>query len=182
MDIGKFKASRMRLTLWMMVPPLLVVGVGLSSYALQLQSTWKLNRTKALSDVLPKLVQTQQQAQTLLNTFQGMEGRSIKSEDALISFIQESARKVGFTVDSLKVERRDTGTAAGMPVLVANVNGSGALDSTYRFLTEVSASQQLLSESSLKISQQPNAFDLKLCKADITFELVLFNVAKKGGM
>jgi hypothetical protein len=182
MDIGKFKASRMRLSMWMLIPPLLIAGVGLSSYALQLQSTWRLGRTKALSDVLPKLVHTQQQARALLDGFRGMENRSIQSEDALISFIQETARKVNFTVDSLKVERRDSGPGVVMPVLVANVNGSGAIDATYRFLTEVSASQQLLSESSLRITQQPNAFDLKLCKADITFELVLFNVPPKGGI
>lgn len=180
MDIGKFKASQTRLIIWILVPPLVVVGVGLSSYALQLQSEWRLNRTKGLSDVLPKLVQTQARSGKLIDEFEG--AGAIQSEDELISYLQNVAQGAGFTVDSLKVARRASVPGLGMPVLTASVKGSGRYEAIEAFLGDVTANQHLLSESSLQVTRNARgAYEQDACRADITFELVLFDALKKSG-
>ncbi|VGO17542.1 hypothetical protein PDESU_06139 [Pontiella desulfatans] len=180
MDIGKFKSSRGRLTLWVMIPPLLIVGVGLSTYALRLQSEWQLNRTQGLCEVLPKLMETQRQTLRVLEDFHSSKTKPISSEDELISFVQDAARKAEFTIDSLKVERRASAQNGNMPVLLASVNGNGAIDAIQRFLADVSVSQHLLSERSLQIAKQANGLDDQICKANITFELVLFKGFRSG--
>lgn len=183
MDIGKFKSSRLRLTLWILVPPLLIVGVGLSSYALQLQSEWQLNRTKTMAEVLPKLAQAESDVVALLEQIDTPESRVISSEDGLISFIQSTAQRVDFTVDSLKVERQAPGKASGLdlPLLTANVTGSGNIEAIQLFLADVGAAHQLLSESELQVSQQSNGLDALNCRAEITFDLVLFETKVDAG-
>ncbi len=180
MDVGKFKVSRVRLTLWLMVPPVLVLGIGLSSFALQLQSEWQLNRTRELADVLPRIVSVQRKIDRVTEAFHGDDHEMLRSEDELISFLQEAARKVGFTVDSLKVERKSGIQGINFPLLTAKVTGSGSLGSIHTFLRDVTAAQHLLSESSLTISQSNRLADEKLCSADISFELLLFDGAKKA--
>jgi len=181
MDIGKFKSSRLQLTLWILVPPLLIVGVGLSTYALQLQSEWQLNRTKTMAEVLPKLAKAESAVVALLGQIDNPESQAISSEDGLISFIQSTARRVDFTVDSLKVERKAPGKGSGsdLPLLSAKVIGSGNIDAIQRFLADVGAAHQLLAESELQISQQSNGIDARNCRAEITFDLVLFEAGRK---
>lgn len=175
MDLGKFKSSRLRLTLWILIPPLLSVGFGLSTYAFQLRSEWQLNRTSGLAKVLPRLVEINSQAERLMQNFGAGEAQPITSEEGLISFLQESARETDFEVDSLNVERR---SAKGLNYLSATVTGSGDLSAIQHFLADVSASHQLLSESSLKISQKASALAQGEYRADILFDLVLFDGPK----
>ena len=175
MDIGKFKASRARLILWVLIPPSLVVGAGLSSHALRAQSEWQLNRTRALAEVFPKLVIARRNAERLMAEFNGTESSSLKSEDELISYLQSAARKVDFTVDSLKVERRSSPSADNAPMLTASVKGTGGFGAIQHFLGDVSAGQHLLSESYLQLSRSSAAASPEECRADITFELILFN-------
>ncbi len=173
MDIGIFKASRVRLMLWLVIPPVVAIGMGLSSYTLQLRSQWKLNRTKKLSAVLPRLVNAQQEAGALLTDFRSSSSRNIKSEDEMISFLQDVAQRAGFVVDSLKVERRRS--AQNMPVLKADVAGLGSYSSIEQFLHDVGSAQNLLSESSLKLSQSFSDRDAESFRAEIQFELIVFN-------
>ena len=70
MDVGKFKVNRVRLILWLAIPPALALGLGLSTYALRLRSEWKLSLTSKLATVLPSLVYTQEKARDLLVDFQ----------------------------------------------------------------------------------------------------------------
>ncbi len=91
MDIGKFKSSRSRLILWILIPPLLIAGVGLSTYALRLRSEWQLKRAQHLAEAFPRLVKSRESAVALLELFQGAETTNIDSEEELISFVQESA-------------------------------------------------------------------------------------------
>lgn len=175
MDLGKFKSSRLRLTLWILIPPLLSVGFGLSTYALQLRSEWQLKRTRGLAQVLPRLVETNNKARRMMQDFGAGEEQSITSEEGLISFLQESARETDFEVDSLNVERR---SAQGLNFLSASVTGSGSLSAIQHFLADVSTSHRLLSESSLQISQKASALAQGEYRADVLFDLVLFDGPK----
>lgn len=180
MDVGKFKAGRARLMLWIVLPPLIITGVGLSAYALRLQSEWEHSRTRLLSAILPELVQTQNRARNLLAGFHGSNSASIRSEDEFISFIQEVEQKSRFTVDSLKVERRVLGD--NTPVLVASVKGFGSFEAIREFLGDVVSGQHLLYESSLQVSQTSGSRNADIgdgqYKVDMTFELVLLESLK----
>lgn len=181
MDIGKFKASRGRLIAWILIPPVLICSLGLSAYALRLQSEWQLNRTKSLSDALPRLVQTQRQAEKLIQGFQNSDAVVIQSEDELISFLQGAANDTSFIVDSLKVERAVSAENQNMPMLSAIVKGTGTFKGIGDFLNAVTVRQQLLSESKLQIKRAEKGFGDDLFQADVAFELILFNPANAGG-
>lgn len=175
MDIGYFKASRARLLLWVLIPPILIAVIGLTSFALNQQSKWALERTKSLSEILPKVVAAQQNAEALIDTFNASEVGRIKTEGELISFLQDTANKAECMVD-VKVERNTSAAGNDLPVLTANVRGAGTLAAMQVFLGDISSRQQLLSETSLQISQEGES-----CRAEITFELILFNHNKPVG-
>ncbi|HEY5653690.1 MAG TPA: hypothetical protein VIR63_04905 [Pontiella sp.] len=184
MDVGKFKSSRLRLTLWILFPLMLAVGMGLSSYALRRHSEWKLHRTEVLAEMLPKLIKAQEGVHGLMKEFHGIQGESIQSEDQFISFLQNAANDAEFTVNSLKVERRVSARNNNLPVLVARVRGLGTFQTVEKYLGSVTFKQHLLTEESLKISQADRSEDAGVCLADITFELILFKgigSREKGG-
>lgn len=183
MDIGIFKASQVRLIAWIIIPPVLIVGVGLSTYALKRQSEWKLSNTRELSEVLPKLIQTQEEAGALIKKIQGVEADSLKNEDELISFLQGAAQKAGFMIDSLKVERSTAAQNSGIPVLTARVKGAGAFTEITSYIGDVTTAQVFLSESSLKVTRSSNAYNKESWNADVTFELILFDsLGASGGL
>ncbi len=177
MDVGKFKASRSRLIAWTLIPPVLIVGVGLSAYALQLQSKWQLERTKGLATVLPKLILTQNEAKELLREFG--ESGIIESEDQLISFLQGVAQKTGFSIDSLKVDRSSKDSSQA--VLIARVKGTGTFLAIESFVGDVNATQPLLSETAMQVSRIIKSYQKDQFNAEITFELVMFKAAKAVG-
>jgi hypothetical protein len=84
-------------------------------------------------------------------------------------------------VDTLKVERKTAAANGSLPVLMANVRGSGSFEAVQVFLGDVTSRQQLLTESSLQISQGSQSLGEDICRADISFELILFNLKKPGG-
>ena len=181
MGIGKFKSSRGRLILWVLIPPVLIASVGLSSQGLRTRSEWELKRTEVLVEVLPRLARVQAEADAVLQEFRGEQSTSIKTEDELISYLQNAAGKVGFTIDSLKVERRRSANDKNVPMLVAEVKGIGTFIDVENYLGEVSAGQTLLYESSLKVSRSSTAVRADECHASITFDLVLFSALNPSG-
>lgn len=182
MDVGTFKASRLRLVMWVVIPPLLILGGGGSSFALRRLSEWRLNRVRLLANVLPKLTQTQRDSESLLSGFRGADATSIQSEDELISFIHETALKTGFTVDSLKVDRLGSTAIKSLPVLKAKVTGEGTFAIIQSFLSGTVTSQYLLSGTSLQLSQRMGRDGSSVYQADVTFELVLCDsLGTQGG-
>ncbi len=180
MDIGKFKSSSTRLTLWILIPPLLVAGVGLGVYMLKLQSEWEFNRTQSLAEALPRLVFVRELAGNLMLDVQGDDVNRVKNEDEFISFLQSTASALDFTVNSLKVERR-TSDSQNLPVLVAKVRGTGTFPTIQNFLGDVASKQPLLSQSALRVSQSSGSADRNLCNAEATFELVMVETLVSGG-
>ena len=178
MDIGKFKATRLRLILWILLPPLIITGIGLSAYALRLQAEWELNRISLFSDVLPELAMTQQKAQDLLKDFQASEAYSIRSEDDLIAYIREIERKSEFTIDTLEVVRKSSRN--DMSVLTALVEGEGLFETIQTFMSDVVSRQHLLYSSQLEVAKGmgPDAEVSERLRAEITFELILLDSLK----
>ncbi len=177
MDAGMFKASRVRLTAWIVVPLVLASVAGLSSHALRLQSQWSLSRTEKLAEALPKLAHTQQQGRELLDRFHESDSSTIQSEDELISFLREAAQRTDFVIDSLKVERR-VSAQSKMLVLVASVKGSGSFEAIQKYLGDAAARQPLLFENSLKVSGASRSVGSSVFEADIVFELLMLNGSK----
>lgn len=184
MDIGVFRASRVRLMVWIVVPPLLIVSLGLGTEALKRRSEWELNRTKEMTKILPKLIQMRERASDVLIEFKkGSEEQVIESEDQLISFLQEEAQQVGFTVDSIKVERRSSEVNPSISVLVASVKGTGSFDAIELYLGDVTTAHCLLCESAIKLSQVQE-YNAGFYRAELAFELTLLHGSKgaSGGV
>ena len=176
MDVGIFKATRMRLMVWVVVPPVLAASVAMGAHLLHTKSRWTLVRAHAVGEVLPQLVEAKTQADELLTRFQSDKGR-VESEDQLISFLQAVAHRAGFVVDSIKVDR---GSSKGGSVhsLVASVKGTGTFEVIQALLDDVRSSQRMLSEKTVKLSRIQGS-ETGEYRADLTFELLLFG--KAGG-
>ncbi len=171
MDIGRFKATRTRLVMWLMLPPLLIAGIGLSSYAVRLKSEWELTRTEGLTSVLPKLVRVRKQAFHLVDEFEE-NSLTLHSEDDLIVYLRKAAQASGFDVDALKVNRKKDKV---MTILTASLTGTGSFESIQRFLGNVSAGQHLLSERELQLTRVFQSGGAPAYKADLTLSLAMFD-------
>ena len=74
MDVGIFKTSGIRLKIWLIVPPLLIVILGLGSHAWRQRAEWQLQETEAYSEILPQLMSARRNTALLLNSFRGSSG------------------------------------------------------------------------------------------------------------
>ncbi|MEE9369731.1 MAG: hypothetical protein V3V05_12855 [Pontiella sp.] len=183
MDVGKFKASRGRLMAWIGIPPLLIVSVGLSAYAWAQKADTRLIQNQALSDVLPVFIKAQKDAAELIADLGINEEDKIGSEDQLISFLQEAALRRGFTVDAIQVVRHEKVRGKNVPVLSASVDGSGELAAIQLYINEIKSAQQLLSVSSIQLTQ-PKKMNVenKTFDAKVVFDLLLLEeVLKTAG-
>ena len=158
---------------WIVVPPLLIVVVGLGSSAWLKRSEWRLRQTESLSDILPAFIEAQREARELIDGLVLDKEDQIGSEDRLISFLQEVAFRRGFTIDAVQVARREQAQDKEIPVLNAMVEGSGEFTDIQCYINEIKLSQQLLSVNSINLTQ-PRMQDQKgLFKARIVFDLLM---------
>ena len=182
MDVGKFKASRGRLMAWIGIPPLLIVSVGLSAYAWAQRADTRLIQNQALSDVLPVFIKAQKDAAELIADLGINEEDKIGSEDQLISFLQEAALRRGFTVDAIQVVRQEKIQGKNVPVLSASVKGSGELTAIQLYINEIKSAQQLLSVSSIQLTQPKKMNTENTFDAKVVFDLLLLEeVLKTAG-
>lgn len=182
MDVGTFKASQARLMAWIVIPPLLIVGVGLSSYAWQQRAVWRLQQTRSLSDVLPLVIESKREATKLIGDL-GLSAKSaIGSEDQMISFLQEVAVKHGVMIESIQVVRREPERGENIPVLSASVESLGEFTALQLYVNEIKSAQSLLSVSSLELTQPREQISKDIFEANITFDLMLIDeVLKTSG-
>jgi hypothetical protein len=180
MDVGKFKASGGRLMAWIVIPPLLIVGAGMSSYAWQQRAEWRLRQNKALSDALPVFIKARQDASELITDLGVNERDKIGSEDQLISYLQEAAVRRAFTVDAVQVVQEELVRGKKIPVLRASVEGSGEFTAIQLYINEIKSAQQLLSISSMELTQptdrreEDNIFEVR-----VVFDLLLIDEVLK---
>ncbi|MBN2161377.1 MAG: hypothetical protein JXR25_00320 [Pontiellaceae bacterium] len=175
MDVGTFKASGARLTAWLVIPPVLIVVCGVGGALLERRAHWETARIEALSEALPQLVDARMNAQLLLEHFKET-GGSIQSEEQLIAFLRETAVHAGFSVDTLKVDREVAGKGRNTDTLAASVKGTGTLAVIQQFMRDVGASQDLLSDDAIKLTQA-HVDESGEYRAELSFELLLFNAA-----
>ena len=175
MDVGKFKATRARLTAWFVIPPLLMMVCGFGSFLLERKAHWEISRVEALSRILPGMDRTRQDALQMLNQFRA-EGGSIQSEEQLITYLREVAQRTGFPVDTVKVDRETAEKKRKTDSLVASIRGEAPLHVIQQFLHDVGGAQDLLSDRSIKLTQA-RVGDASVYRADFTFELLLFKQA-----
>lgn len=179
MDVGIFKASQARLMAWIVIPPMLIVGVGLSSYAWSQRTEWKLQQAQSLSDVLPLVIESKREAAKLIGDLGLNEKSAIASEDQLISFLQEVALKHGVTVESVKVVRRELARGENIPILSASLEGAGTFAALQLYVNEIKSAQSLLSVNSLRLSQPRKRISEDLFEASIVFDLMLIDEVLK---
>ena len=178
MDVGIFIASGTRLKVWLILPPLLIVSIGLGSHAWQQRAEWKLEETKALSEVLPPFITARKAAIDLVEGFKMAEGGELGSKDQLISFLQDMAQKNNFLVDTVSVINQKGQQQKAVPVLNAVVRGKGDFPAVQLYINRVKTEQRLLSVSSIKIAQPKEGSEGELFEVEILFELLLLDDMK----
>jgi hypothetical protein len=185
MDVGIFMANGRRLKAWLIVPPLLIVGVGLSSNAWRQRAHWQLQEARALSGVLPSFIETRKQVAEMIGGLQASSSGELGSEDRLISFLQDMAIKNDFMVESVSIaeqkNKRDN-EKHPIPVLSAVVRGSGSLSAIQLYINQVKTEQRLLSVNAIRL-ESPSDSANGSYEAEITFDLILLGELEtaKGG-
>lgn len=180
MDVGTFKVSKRRLIAWIVIPPVLIFAVGLSSYALSQKAEWRLQQAQSLSDVLPAVSGAQTAVRQLFEDLGLSKEKRIASEDQLISLLQETAMQRKITFKTVQVVRRDQSKGSNIPVLSAVVEAFGDVGAFQLYLNDIKMAQPLLTASSIKIDQRTDGgrdgdFELK-----VIFDLLLLDEVLKA--
>jgi hypothetical protein len=182
MDVGIFKAGKIRMALWIVVPPVLIVSVGLSSYAMQQRAEWRLQETKALSDVLPDVVNAKQDVKKLYDNLGLSREKRITTGDQLIGILEEKARLHGVDVKKTQILDREIAKGSKIPVISVIVDASGSFADFQLFLNDVKSAHPLVSARTITLqqgdeSERKAGFDLR-----VVFDLLLVNdVLKASG-
>jgi hypothetical protein len=182
MDVGTFKASKARLIMWIVIPPMLIVIVGLSSYALQQRAEWKLQETQALSNVLPDVIEAKKDVQTLYDELGLSKDKRISSGDELVSILEEEARRRRIELKRTQVIDREMPKGAKIPVISVIIDASGEFSDFQLFLNDIKTAHPLVSTRSATLDQSEDGaaesgFDLK-----VVFDLLLVgDVLKASG-
>ena len=180
MDVGIFITSGRRLKIWLIIPPLLMVGVGLGSSAWRQRAQWQLEEAKALSELLPPFISARNSAINLYKEFETSEGGELGSEDQLISFLQDMAQQNDFMVGTVNIVDRKQQKQT-VPVLNAVVRGEGDFTAVQLYINEVKSKQQLLSVDSIKVLQPTERSEAGVYGVEIVFELLLMDEIKALG-
>ena len=154
MDVGIFKVSKIRLIAWVVIPPVVIAAVGLSSYALRQKAEWRLKQTQALSDVLPAVTEAQTAVRKLFDDLGLTKEKRIASEDQLISLLQDKAMQRNIVFKTVQVNRRDKSKGASVPALSAVVEAFGDVAAFQLYLNDIKMAQPLLTANSIKIEQR----------------------------
>jgi len=180
MDVGLFKVNKVRLIAWIVIPPVLIASVGLSSYALRQKAEWRLKQTQALSDVLPAVIGAQAEVRKLFEDLGLSKGKRIVSEDQLISLLQEKAVERNINVNTVQVARRAQSKGAKIPVLSATVEAYGNVGDFQLYLNDVEAAQPLLTASSISIEQNSDTVQNGDYELKVVFDLLLVDEVLKS--
>lgn len=182
MDVGIFKASKMRLVIWIIVPPLLVIIVGLSSYALQQRAMWQLKETRALSNVLPAVITARKNVQQLLDNLGLSRNNRITTGDQLISLLQEEAKKRNINWKKGQILERDKTQKPKVPTISVLVEATGEFSDFQRFLNDVKSAHPLISTRSISLTQGKEDEAGKGFELKVVFDLLLVgDVLKEDG-
>jgi hypothetical protein len=180
MDVGIFKVNKARLIAWIMIPPVLIAAVGLSSFALRQKAEWRLKQTQALSDVLPEVIQAQENVRKLFEDLGLSEEKRIASEDQLITLLQEKAVQRNITFKTVQVIRRDKSKANKIPALRATVEAFGDVAAFQLYLNDIKLAQPLLAASSINIAQRADDIGDGNFELKVIFDLLLVDEVLKA--
>ena len=185
MDVGIFIASRARLGVWLVIPPLLMVTVGLGSHAWQQRAQWQLQEAKALSEILPPFITARKEAVNLVEGFKSEGSGELASKDQLGSFLQDMAEENHFSMGTaVSMPDQKNNPQKAVPVQNFVVKGAANFTDIQLFINEVKTEQKLLSVSSIKIMHPAERSGDGLYDVEIIFELLLLDEMKafNGGI
>ncbi len=180
MDVGIFKASKTRLVLWIIIPPLLITLVGLSSYSMRQRAVWKLEQTRAMSDIMPDVIQAREDVHQLYDSLGLSAGKRITSGDQLIALLEESARKRNISLRRTQILERDKEQGREVPVISAIMEATGELNNFQLFLNDVKSSYSLVSARSIVLNEGREEMDESSFQLKVVFDLLLVNEVMKS--
>lgn len=179
MDIAVFKASKKRLRGWILIPPMIIITLGLGTHALSRKAHWHLQSTQVLNDKLPAFIQSNKGISTVLDEFRDIaEGQS--QEGQVIAVLQDEAVRSGFEVTSVQVDRLPVDLQTDKLILNAAVSGYGTLESIQKYLKNVNTARNMLAEDVIKISEADEDLGGGIYEAKIIFKEVLFKSQSTG--
>lgn len=178
MDVGIFMASGTRLRIWLILPPVLIVSIGLGSHAWQQRAVWKLEETKAISNVLPSFITARGEVLDLVESFKTDGGKDLVSQAQMGSFLQEMAEQNNFTGTSVSTPDQKNQPQKAVPVQNYMVKGSARFMDIQLFINKAKSEQRLISVSSIKIAQPSEGSAGEQFEVEILFELLLLDGMK----
>ena len=182
MDVGIFKASKIRLIGWIVVPPILIVTVGLSSYALRQRAEWRLKETRALSDVLPDVVHARRDIKELYDHLGLSKDKRITSGDQLINILEETARERDIELKRTQIVDREATRGSRIPTTSVIMEAAGGFDDFQLFLNDVKTAYPLVSARSIFLSEDEDNPDNTRFELKVVFDLLLVaDVLKASG-
>lgn len=153
MDVGVFKASKVRLVIWIVVPPILIMVVGLSSFALRQYAEGQLEQTKALSNVLPDVISTRKKVHTLVDDLGLSKEKRIASADQFLAHLEEKATNRNIDLKKTQILRREKEKGSSTPVVSAMVEAVGGFADFQLFLNDVKSAHPLVSARLIELKQ-----------------------------
>jgi len=185
MDVGIFMVSGWRLRAWLIIPPLIMVSVGMGSHAWQQKAEWQLQETTALSEVLPSFITARKEAIDLVEGFKSERSGELASKDQLGSFLQDMAEQNNFSMGTaVSMPDQKNKQQKAVPVQNFVVVGAASFTDIQLFINEVKTEQKLLSVNSIQIKQPTELSEDGLYDVEIVFELLLLDEMKafNGGV
>ncbi len=180
MDVGIFKASNARLIAWVVVPPFLITAVGLSSYAFQRNVSWQLEETKALSDVLPEVMQARKHIQHLFTELGLTDDKRITTGDQLTALLEEKAKKRNIDFKRTQILQNNRRKGSKIPTISLMVEASGEFSDFQLFLNDVKSAYPLVSARSINLSQAFESSAKEGFELKVVFDLLLVNDVMKA--
>ena len=153
--------------LWLMVPVLLVIALHLSTEVCCRYVGESLAWRQAMAQLLPDMILQQDAARKETGLFTLSREQGLGIIEALGAKLNNMTTQGKFRIDSLGVEKG--GADAAMNVFQVNLNGSGDLPSTARFLYNLQASERLLNVDYARLSPQKGGKEENFYNVELSF-------------
>lgn len=140
MDVAIFMSSKRRMWAWLTVPVALTMAVHISVRAYVAQATRALRQRSEMAMELPQMEARLKAVQAALEKFALPRRENLDTAELLKSRVTETARRSGFSINSLSVEQpADVSTSArgSIPYMTMRIAGESPLAGVVRLVNEM---------------------------------------------
>jgi hypothetical protein len=151
MDVGVFTRSRATLAAWVAGPVLLISALHYTLHVYSRYVDEALERRNTFVKLLPQMAARLQVAHDILDGFGTEAVGESQALDFLGGRVNGAARRHGFMINSLRIEKLAERAADDTPVYQVQVSGEGVLLAVIKFLNEFQGPQSLVNVEAAEI-------------------------------